>query len=55
MGKNRGIGGNIPTVLHVQLCWGMRKKACAHCYWSKQFEISQAVGRFLLAVATKNL
>ena len=56
MGKNRGIGCNIFTVLH--LCSGMRKKlknTCAHCYWSKKFEMSRAEGRSLLAVAATNL
>ena len=57
MGKNRGVGGNIFTVLYLSL--GMRKEryqnVCAHCYWSKEFEMSCAEGRSLPAVAAINL
>ena len=60
MVKNRGIGRNFFTFFH--LCSGMRKilkkkkkNACAHCYWSKTFEMSRAEGRSLLALAATNL
>ena len=32
-----------------------KKKACAHCNWSKKFELSRSQGMSLLAVAVTNL
>ena len=31
------------------------KNPCAHCYWSKKFEMSRAEGRSLLAGVATNL
>ena len=33
----------------------LKRNACAHCYWSKKFEMSRAEGRSLLALAATNL
>ena len=41
--------------IYVQVWEKFIKNACAHCYWSKKFEMSRAEGRSLLAVAATNL
>ena len=56
MGKNRGIGQNIlQCYIYVRVYEKNIKTACAHCYWSKKFEMSRAEGKSLLAVAATNL